>query len=39
MARKIERGQHELDGEDPGRADALVFGRVPNVTRRIEDSH
>jgi sulfite oxidase len=31
---KKERGIHELYGDDPERADALVFGRVTETSRR-----
>ncbi len=34
MSKKIERGLCELYHEDPERADAVVFGRVPESNRR-----
>ena len=34
MTKKTERGLFELYNEDPERADALVFGRVPESNRR-----
>jgi len=34
MADRIERGLNELYNEDPERADALVFGRVTDASRR-----
>ena|SRR5690606_3510730 len=34
MTDRIERGLSELYNEDPERADALVFGRVTDASRR-----
>ncbi|QQS13356.1 MAG: sulfite oxidase [Rhodospirillales bacterium] len=34
MTGKVERGMHELYGDDPERADALVFGRRTGRSRR-----